>query len=85
MHTLHRIDPRVNMARFYAVSLQRSLFGDIVLVRRWGRIGIRGQVKSDWYDAPDAAEQALGRLLRTKTRRGYQMITQPLWPPVAQS
>lgn len=34
MLILHRLDPTVNMARFYALSLERSLIGDIILVRR---------------------------------------------------
>ena len=36
---LHRIAPARNMARFYRISSTPSLFGDICLVREWGRIG----------------------------------------------
>ena len=32
-----------NVARFYALMIERDLFGRTVLVRRWGRIGSRGR------------------------------------------
>ena len=41
---LHRIDPAQNMARFYALDVQPDLFGGILLVKAWGRIGGHGRV-----------------------------------------
>ena len=72
MLILHRLDPTVNMARFYALSLENSLFGDILLVRRWGRIGTHGRVRFDWFDNPAEAANELTRIARVKARRGYQ-------------
>jgi predicted DNA-binding WGR domain protein len=69
---LHRLDPTVNMARFYALSLENSLFGDILLVRRWGRIGTHGRVRFDWFDNPADAADELERIATVKARRGYQ-------------
>ncbi len=37
------IDPEHNKWRFYALSVQPTLFGDWVLVREWGRIGAGGR------------------------------------------
>jgi predicted DNA-binding WGR domain protein len=71
---LHRCCPERNMARFYAMDLERSLFGHFVLVRRWGRIGSRGRLKSDWFDDPDTARMSLDRLLERKLRRGYSRV-----------
>ena len=34
-----RKDPGRNMARFYAMSIEETLFGQICLTRSWGRIG----------------------------------------------
>jgi predicted DNA-binding WGR domain protein len=48
MSLLHRLDAQRNMARFYAVLLDRSLFGDFFVVRVWGRVGTRGQSRADW-------------------------------------
>jgi predicted DNA-binding WGR domain protein len=79
MLILHRVDPSVNMARFYALSLENSLFGDILLVRRWGRIGTHGRVRFDWFDNPADAANELTRIVSVKARRGYQE-----WGPMAE-
>lgn len=72
MLILHRVDPSVNMARFYALSLENFLFGDILLVRRWGRIGTHGRVRFDWFDNPAEAANEITRIATVKARRGYQ-------------
>ena len=72
MLVLHRVDPSVNMRRFYALSLENSLFGDILLVRRWGRIGTHGRVRFDWFENPTDAANELTRIASAKARRGYQ-------------
>jgi hypothetical protein len=36
---LERIDPACNMARYYVLSIEPTLFGDQALIRGWGRIG----------------------------------------------
>jgi predicted DNA-binding WGR domain protein len=69
---LTRIDPEKNMARFYFLDLQPTLFGGFALMRAWGRIGQGGQLRSEFFDAEDDARIAMERLLRTKTRRGYR-------------
>lgn len=68
---LHRIDPDRNMARFYAMSIGPTLFGDTSLVRNWGRIGTRGQQKIELFETEGDAVASLDRLLATKRRRGY--------------
>ena len=49
--TLRRIDPEQNMARFYALEVERDLIGRIVLARRWGRIGTGGAAISLFLQA----------------------------------
>jgi predicted DNA-binding WGR domain protein len=39
------IDASKNLARYYAHSIQPTLFGQTSLMRCWGRIGRRGQEK----------------------------------------
>ncbi|KQR69939.1 WGR domain-containing protein [Rhizobium sp. Leaf341] len=68
---LERCDPARNMARFYALSLEPSLFGDVVLVRRWGRIGAVGRSRLDVFPDEQAAVCAMMDLLRQKRARGY--------------
>ena len=69
---LHRIDPARNMARFYRLSSTPSLFGDICLVREWGRIGRPGRMRIDLYAGKEAATAARTKLERAKRRRGYR-------------
>ena len=71
--TLRRIDPARNMARFYALEVERDLFGRIVLARRWGRIGTGGKVRLDEYTGEGEALAALLALEASKRRRGYQL------------
>lgn len=68
---LRRVDPERNMARFYLLTIQPTLFGGVSLIRNWGRIGTCGQVKIETYDRPDDAHRAYRRLERVKRRRGY--------------
>ncbi|MGO7919413.1 WGR domain-containing protein [Rhizobium ruizarguesonis] len=68
---IERIDPDKNMARFYALSIEPSLFGETSLVRSWGRIGSRGQQKIHVFDSEAKAVDLLLTLLRKKRSRGY--------------
>lgn len=46
---LERREPNANMARFYVLSLEETLFGDTALVREWGRLGTPGRRRLDLY------------------------------------
>ena len=69
---LRRVEPARNMARFYSLDVERDLFGRVVLVRRWGRIGTAGKVRLDEYEGEGAALAALHALQQRKVRRGYR-------------
>lgn len=68
---LRRADPARNLARFYSLTLQCSLFGGHDLVRRWGRIGTHGTTLIESFADEGAALAALERLAERKRRRGY--------------
>ena len=68
---LHRVDPDLNMARFYRVEVLPDLFGEVIVERRWGRIGGRGQCRVASYPSIPLAEAAAFGLIRAKERRGY--------------
>ena len=40
---LERVDPARNIARYYVLSIEPTLFAKHTLIRRWGRIGCLGQ------------------------------------------
>ena len=69
---MRRVEPARNMARFYSLDVERDLFGHVVLVRRWGRIGTAGKVRLDEYGGEGAALAALHALERRKRRRACQ-------------
>ena len=66
-----RVDLGQNMARFYDISLQPTLFGEVAVLRRWGRIGTGGQVLMQTLDG-DQAAIVQARLAQAKRRRGYR-------------
>ena len=68
---LTRTEPSLNMARFWAVAVQRNLFGQYVALRQWGRIGTRGQACEEWFDSEKAAGEAAAGFLKAKLNRGY--------------
>ena len=68
---LNHIDPSRNMARYYHMTIQPTLFGEWSLVREWGRIGKGGQVKQASFSSAEEARQAFTRLAKAKQRRGY--------------
>ncbi|MCF6371258.1 WGR domain-containing protein [Rhizobium halophilum] len=68
---LTRVDKDRNMARYYVMSVQPTLFGEWSVVREWGRIGRGGQVRLGNYRDPDDAKAAIANLQQSKIRRGY--------------
>lgn len=68
---LERRDPTRNMARYYLVAIEPTLFGDTALLRQWGRIGTQGRHRRDLYRNEALAQEALNSWLRRKTNRGY--------------
>lgn len=83
---VERRDPRRNMARFYALSIEETLFGQARLVRRWGRIGTAGRTVQHSFDNEGEAVSLFLELLRAKRMRGYQprriLLSEPT-PPAA--
>lgn len=69
---LRRIEPARNMARFYRIQIQPTLFGGFTVVREWGRIGQAGTCRQDQYNTEEAASIAASALRRAKLKRGYQ-------------
>ena len=69
---LRRIDPKRNMYRFYAMTVEPTLFGDWALVRNWGRIGSPGSIRVELHQSVDEAIDAVRQIDRSKLRRGYE-------------
>lgn len=69
---LTRRDPVRNMARFYVLTLQPTLFGEVSLLRNWGRIGSKGQVLHETFGDGEIANAALRKIERRKRQKGYR-------------
>jgi predicted DNA-binding WGR domain protein len=69
---LRQVEAETNAARFYALMIERDLFGRIVLVRRWGRIGTRGRERSEEHPSETEATAAMEKLAAAKRQRGYR-------------
>jgi predicted DNA-binding WGR domain protein len=59
------------MARFYLLDVQPDLFGGVLLIRAWGRIGAFGRVVAEHYHSDTLATDAMQRHAERKKRRGY--------------
>ncbi|MCW3783867.1 WGR domain-containing protein [Defluviimonas salinarum] len=77
---LERRDPAQNMARFYVLALQYTLFGETSLIQNWGRIGAWGQVRTETFCDAEAALAAARSIERVKTRRGYRRVASTAAP-----
>jgi predicted DNA-binding WGR domain protein len=63
---LHRVDPEQGIRRFYALMIERDLFGVVRQVRKWGRIGTNGQEKAEVFADELKAGKALEALAGAK-------------------
>ena len=72
---LTHIDPERNMARFYGIEVQPTLFGEVSVLRNWGRIGTKGRGMMVTYEDENQAAAALQKLDKQKRRRGYVTAT----------
>lgn len=69
---LTRIDDRRNMARFYKLDVQPTLFDEWSFVREWGSIGRGGTVRTELHATRGLADMALIAKWSEKRKRGYQ-------------
>jgi predicted DNA-binding WGR domain protein len=69
---IERIDHHKNMARYYALEISETLFGEACVTRRWGRIGARGQEMRHQFSTAREAIVVFLDLARAKRMKGYR-------------
>jgi predicted DNA-binding WGR domain protein len=74
VHLIH-VNPEVNMARFYRIDLQLTLFGKMSVLRSWGRIGTQGRGMMVTYEDAAQATEAFLKLDKKKRCRGYVAVS----------
>ncbi|MBO9127657.1 MULTISPECIES: WGR domain-containing protein [unclassified Rhizobium] len=72
---VERTDRAKNMARYYAMSIDANLFGELCLTRRWGRIGSKGQTLIHHFEREKDAVSLFLELTRQKRARGYRTLS----------
>jgi predicted DNA-binding WGR domain protein len=68
---LYRCDPEQGRTCFFSLIIERDLCGTIRLVRNWGFIGSKSQVKVEIFPNETQAAQALERWATAQRRKGY--------------
>jgi predicted DNA-binding WGR domain protein len=69
---IERTNAAKNMARYYALEISTTLFGDTCLTRRWGRIGFSGQTMAHHFEDERDAVRLFLALTRQKRSKGYR-------------
>nr|WP_256120542.1 WGR domain-containing protein [Shinella lacus] len=69
---VERVDPDRNMARFYTLAIEPTLFGTPRLLRRWGRIGTLGRTMVHHFEPEEDAVALFLDLLRERRAHGYR-------------
>jgi predicted DNA-binding WGR domain protein len=67
---LRRVDPARNMRRFYRLDVQPDLFGGVLLLKEWGRIGAQCRPVAERFDTEALA--AAAALLREAERKRWR-------------
>ena len=69
---LRRVDADARTAHFYVLTLERDLFGNIVVTRQWGRVGTAGRQITEPYPTEEAGRRsddgACGREAKARVR-----------------
>jgi predicted DNA-binding WGR domain protein len=71
---LRRIDPTRNLRRFYLLDVRHDLFGCVLLIKGWGRIGAHGRLVAEPFDSEALAAKALQLQADRKRKRGYRDV-----------
>ena len=69
--SLRSIDPSRNRFRFYSLRLDRDLWDQRMLIRRYGRIGTHGHIYMEPVSSMMAARESIKDLTEAKMKRGY--------------
>ena len=70
----HSIHPTSNRYRFYAVSFGIDLWGEVFIIKHWGRIGTRGRRQFVWASAGESS-QIIEQIQRERELHHYKLVT----------
>lgn len=67
------VKPNENRFRFYSLSLGEDLWGNEVLVKRWGRIGGRKRENYIWPETHRELMDLIDRIKNLRNNHGYEL------------
>ncbi len=68
------IDPSTNKARWYSLTTSKDLWGNTVLIKRWGRINRIGQQQFEWFDDEESLLRAIQTTHQKRMQHQYQVV-----------
>jgi len=67
------VRPEENRFRFYSLSLGEDLWGEEVLVKRWGRIGGRKRENYIWPESHRELMDKIDEIKEQRSKHGYRL------------
>lgn len=67
------IDPKANRYRYYRIELSEDLWGDLCLIKTWGRIGRSAYHKMHWLDSSKDLASVLQETVLLRVHHGYKL------------
>lgn len=74
----HSTNPTQNRARWYALKVTQDLWGNRVVIRRWGRRYGSQQEAFTWLDTPQSLKQFIQKTHQRRLAHGYTRVTKTL-------
>lgn len=65
------INPKQNRYRYYSLLVQRDLWGQLCVVKRWGRLSGGAREKFTWVGSDDELEALITKVRRQRELHGY--------------
>ncbi len=67
------VKPEENRFRFYSISLGEDLWGEEVLVKRWGRIGGQSHENYIWPDNQRELVELIDQIKERRNKHDYEL------------
>ena len=70
------VDPERNRYRHYLLTIERDLLGQLVVVRRWGRIGAPGwhRIQVTFVHSLEEANEIVREVINRRRWHGYRIV-----------
>lgn len=67
------VDPTRNRFRYYELAIDTDLWGNVILVYHWGRLGTNGQRQVNWPASEKRIATLLEKTAQVRALHGYTL------------